>query len=202
MMKSTQLSRSPGIYLLIPLLLLMLSACSTPEHEWHGTPYDPPRPAPDFSVEWSDFSLAEQRGTLVLLYFGYTYCPDVCPATISTMNQVFNALDAKPEDVRFIMISVDPERETPESVDAYMRRFHPDFVGLWVEREQLEGIMDAYGITAIREPSDDPETYLITHTARVYLIDQEGNFRAHYPFASLQSDYIADINYLLNELND
>ncbi len=145
------------------------------------------------------FELHDGSGAITLLYFGYTYCPDVCPATAAIMSKVFNELGTSPEELRFAMISVDPERETPESVAEYMHRFHQDFIGLRVERQQLEQIQDAYGIVAIREPSDDPNTYLITHTSRVFLIDQAGNLRAHYPFGTSPEDFIADIEYLLRE---
>lgn len=196
-MKRNPITPPAGTILLLTTLLCIQSACTTASHHWRGTPYDPPQPAPDIEVAYRDFSLAQQRGKITLLYFGYTYCPDVCPATAAIMSQVFNQLEADPEELQFIMISVDPERETPESVQSYIQRFHPDFIGLWIERQQLEQVQEAYGIVAIREPSDDPNTYLITHTARVFLIDQTGNLRAHYPFGSSPEEFISDIEYLL-----
>jgi protein SCO1/2 len=180
----------------------MCSACASGTHDWRGTAYDPPQPAKDFSVNndtGRSFTLSQQRGSITLLYFGYTYCPDVCPATVAIMQQVFDQLNASSDDIHFVMISVDPERESPETVDDYMRRFHPDFIGLWVERHQLDVIQEDYGIVAIREPSENPDTYLITHTARVFLIDQDGNLRAHYPFGSIPEDFIADLTYLLED---
>lgn len=196
---SIKSQRSSTLTLLVPLLTLLVSACSV---AWNGTTYDPPRPAPNFSVNSSEgdsFTLTDQRGSIVLLYFGYTFCPDVCPATVAIMAQVFDQLNASPEELQFVMISVDPERETPEAVDAYMRRFHPDFIGLWVQRDQLDKILEDYGILAIKEPSDNPETYLITHTARVFVIDRNGDLRLHYPFGSVPADFVADLARLLKE---
>jgi protein SCO1/2 len=200
MMKPKRQSRITGTLLLLTATLLICSACAPSSHDWRGTAYDPPQPARDFSVKnetGQSFTLSEQRGSITLLYFGYTYCPDVCPATVAIMAQVFNQLDAPSDDIRFVMISVDPERESPEAVEAYMRRFHPDFIGLWVDRHQLDVIKEDYGIVAIQEPSENPDTYLITHTARVFLIDQDGNLRAHYPFGTIPEDFIADLTYLL-----
>lgn len=182
--------------------LLLCSACSLETFEWQGSPYDPPKPAPEIKVTnttGNSLALSELRGTITVLYFGYTYCPDVCPATVAIMRQVFDQIEAPSGSLNFIMLSVDPERETPDSVDAYMRRFHPDFIGLWVERNQLDQILDDYSIIAIREPSENPDTYLITHTARVFLIDKEGNLRTHYPFGSVPADFVTDIEYLQTE---
>jgi protein SCO1/2 len=189
-------------FILLCLLTLIGAACTNSSHDWRGTLYEPPNTAPNIRVQNEDgisFDLAEQRGSITLLYFGYSYCPDVCPATVAIMSQVFEQLKPSPEDMRFIMISVDPERETPNSVDAYMRRFHPDFLGLWIDRMSLEQVLDEYGVVAIREPSENPETYLITHTARVFLIDQAGNLIAHYPFGTTPDDFMHDLDYLLRE---
>ncbi len=179
------------------ILLLATATCSSPSHEWHGTLYQPPQPAPEIKVPELNFTLSDSRGVITLLYFGYTYCPDVCPATVATMAQVFKQLNASPEVMQFIMISVDPERESSESLNAYMHRFHPDFRGLWIDRSQLEQVMAAYGVIAEREPSENPQTYLITHTARVFLIDQEGNLRAHYPFGTTPDEFMDDLRYLI-----
>ena len=195
-------SKHSWALLALTAYLGLVSSCSVRPYSWQGTPYDPPQPAPEINISNSSgqrYALSEQDGVITLLYFGYTYCPDVCPATVAIMSQVFESLDATPDEIQFIMISVDPERESPEEVAAYLRRFHPDFVGLWADRTELDKIQTDYGIVAIREPSDNPETYLITHTARVFLIDQRGNLRAHYAFGSTPDAFIADLGYLREE---
>jgi protein SCO1/2 len=190
------------MFAVLSAVVILAPACSSRPYSWQGTPYDPPQPAPEIKISNASgqpFSLTEQHGVITLLYFGYTYCPDVCPATAAILSQVFEALDARPDEMQFIMISLDPERETPEDIDAYMRRFHPNFKGLWANRAELDKIQTDYGIVAIREPSDNPDTYLITHTARVFLIDQQGNLRAHYAFGSPPGEFIADLRYLSGE---
>lgn len=190
------------VFLALAALQGMVSACSAKAYSWQGTPYDPPQTAPEIRISNRSgpaYRLSEQDGVITLLYFGYTYCPDVCPATVAIISQVFESLDAAPDELQFIMISVDPERESPEEVAAYLRRFHPDFLGLWADRTELDKILSDYGIVAIREPSDNPETYLITHTARVFLIDQRGNLRAHYAFGTTPDAFISDLRYLREE---
>jgi protein SCO1/2 len=145
------------------------------------------------------FDLSDQDGIITFLYFGYAYCPDVCPATLAILGQVFNQLDLTPAQAQVAMITVDPARETPESVAAYVRRFHPDFIGLWADEETLQTIMQAYGVVAVQEPSDDPERYLITHTARVFLVDKKGFLRVHYPFGTTPQDFMSDLAYILEE---
>jgi protein SCO1/2 len=202
MMKSKHNSFAQLFLLAMAMIMALTSACSSGPYNWHGTAYDPPRPAPEIKISKAPgqgFTLSEQRGVITLLYFGYTYCPDVCPATIAILSQVFERMGLTPDNVQFVMISVDPERESPEEIDSYVRRFHPDFIGLWADRDQLEKIQADYGVVAIQEPSDNPETYLITHTARVFLIDQHGYLRAHYAFGSTPDDFIADLRYLSGE---
>jgi protein SCO1/2 len=184
------------------LVLVLLSACTPALHTWQGSTYDPPKIAPTIQVNNSagdQFTLAEQEGKITLLYFGYAYCPDVCPATLAILSQVFNELELSPSQAQVVMITVDPERETPDSVAAYARRFHPDFLGLWADEDTLQSIMQAYGVVAIQEPSDDPERYLITHTARVFLIDKQGFLRAHYPFGTTPQAFMTDIAYVLEK---
>jgi len=195
-------SHASVLLLAIAMIMVLTSACSSGSYSWHGTPYDPPLPAPEIKISKArgqGFTLSQQHGLITLLYFGYTYCPDVCPATVAIMSQVFERLDLTADKVQFVMISVDPERESPDGIEEYLRRFHPDFIGLWADRDQLEKILADYGVVAIREPSDNPETYLITHTARVFLIDQQGYLRAHYAFGSTPDDFIADLRYLGGE---
>jgi protein SCO1/2 len=189
-----------SIYFVITFSLLC--ACAPTTHTWQGSPYDPPRKAPSIQIAHptgDSFDLSEQAGIVTLLYFGYAYCPDVCPATLAILGQVFNELDITPAQAQVLMITVDPARETPESVAAYTRRFHPDFIGLWADEDTLQTIMQAYGVVAIQEPSDDPERYLITHTARVFLIDKQGFLRVHYPFGTTPQAFMTDLAYVLEE---
>jgi protein SCO1/2 len=143
-----------------------------------------------------EFKLSEQTGKVVILFFGYTYCPDVCPATVSDMRWVFDQLGEDAGDVIFGFVSVDPGRDTPDVLESYLKRHNANFYGLWGELEQLEEIKAAYGVYAERD-SDDPNNYLITHTARVFLVDAEGVLRTNYSFGTFPEEILADVRHSL-----
>ena len=195
-MKNTQRN-----YFLIIVLLVLLSSCGAPPHQWHGSPYSNPKEAPEitlFDTQGETFRLSDQKGKVVLLFFGYTYCPDVCPATVAEMRWVFDRLGENAERVIFGFVSVDPERDTPDVLENYLKRHNANFYGLWGTSEELEGIKAAYGVYAEKD-SEDPENYLITHTARVFLVDAEGILRTNYSFGTFPEDILADVEYVLED---
>ncbi len=174
----------------LPLTLLMVSLltdCSPSTIELHGSPYQAQKPAPEFSLPsttGSDFHLDEQRGHLVLLYFGYTFCPDICPATLAELHQVLEDGQIRPEKTIVVMITVDPDRDTLTHLREYLARFDPNYIGLRAESETLESVLSAYGVYAEKYPDSDPEQYLVTHTARAFLIDTQGILRTNYTFGT------------------
>ncbi|MGD8552289.1 MAG: SCO family protein [Anaerolineales bacterium] len=185
-------------------LIVFLSGCSRANRSLNGSPYDPPRPAPDLellTMTGEPFSLSDDRGKIVLVYFGYTYCPDICPTTLAEVKLVFEELGDRAEDINLIMVTVDPERDTPGVLQTYLNRFHPRFLGLWGEGRQLEDVMAAYGVFAQKEPSDDPDQYLVSHTARLFLIDQQGYLRTNYSFGTPREEILSDLTLLLDEEN-
>jgi protein SCO1/2 len=101
-------------------------------HAFHGTVIQSPDPAFNFTLSGAngDVSLSDYRGKLVLIYFGYTFCPDICPATLANAAQALRELGPQAEEVQVIMISLDPERDTPEKLARYMAHFHPSFIGV------------------------------------------------------------------------
>lgn len=102
-------------------------------YSYQGSLIDPPAQAADFSLESADgsvFRLADQRGQVVVLFFGYTHCPDVCPTTLYDFTQIKERLGPKAEQVKFVMITSDPERDHPDVVENYVSGFDSEFVGL------------------------------------------------------------------------
>jgi protein SCO1 len=175
-------------------------------YRYHGSLINPPVVAADFSLvdqNGSPFRLSEQRGKIVLLFFGYTHCPDVCPVTLSQFRQVKGQLGNKAEEVRFVLITVDPERDTVEQLRRYVPNFDPDFIGLTGSRSDLEKVWKSYGVYAEEQPHGDSghsdDAYLVDHTARVYLVDQQGNWRLTYPFGMEASQMTDDLEHLLNQ---
>lgn len=187
-------------FLLFPLIFLVLTACRP--YEFNGTEYPEPEPAADFTLENASgeiFRLSDQRGKLLLLFFGFTSCPDVCPTTLSEARRILEGLGEESEQVRFAFITVDPERDTPERLGQYVARFHPDIVGLRGTTDQLQAMFDAYGVYAAKVPLEDSAAeYTMEHTARIFLIDQEGRLRLSYAFGTPVEDILQDVQYLLN----
>ncbi|HRE29001.1 MAG TPA: SCO family protein [Anaerolineales bacterium] len=143
-------------------------------------------------VKLSDF-----RGKLVLLYFGYTFCPDVCPATLAQVKEALAQLGGDAERVQLIMVSVDPERDTPEKVSAYVRQFDPRFIGLTGDPETLTRITTAYGVVYEQHEGSAATGYLIDHTATLTILDRDGYVRLIMPFGVSGVDMASDLRYLL-----
>ncbi len=171
--------------------------------DFRGTVYNPPLPAVDFSLLQSDgrtFRLSEQRGKVVLIYFGYTFCPDACPTTLHDLSQALQKLDEKQrERVVVVFISVDPARDTPEHVQEYVHRFSPSFIGLSGSEAQLWPIWNAYGVVAKTQTTNSAAGYLIAHTAHVFLIDPNGFLRILFPFGTPPEDIAHDLVLILRQ---
>ena len=143
--------------------------------------------------------MSEQAGKIVLVFFGYTYCPDVCPTTLAEFKQIKSALGKYADDVEFVFVSVDPERDTPERLAEYVQAFDADFNGVFIAPDQLPGVLGKYGAVAEIQPaaSGDPDAYTIDHTARTYLIDPQGRLYLSYAFGTPVEDILSDIGELL-----
>lgn len=197
--------RRPGsvafaVSFLVLLILGTIPGCRRTA-SLRGTVFDPPAPAADFTLrdQWGrPFRLADQRGNVVLLYFGYTYCPDVCPTTLAVWRKVEVALRDLAGRVRFVMITVDPERDTPDRLRVYLGAFSPRFVGLTGSEGALAAVYKAYGVIRKKEAVPGSAAgYLVSHTARVFLIDPAGALRATYPYDAPVEDFGHDIRRLL-----
>ncbi len=174
------------------------------ENPWHGSVLDPPVPAPDFALtdpEGRVFRLSEQRGHPVLLFFGYTFCPDVCPTELGTWRRVRDLLGEDAERVRFVFITVDPERDTPEKVGKYVRSAgHESFIGLTGGREELEQVWSDYNVYVRKEEPQQPGGYYaVTHSALTYLVDPDGRLLVLYSFGTKAEDIAADLRRILTQ---
>jgi protein SCO1/2 len=206
---STLLTRSPSSWAdfqparLVVLFLIMVSvtlaACQS--YQVKGTLYPELQPAPDFELTTMDggrFRLSEHQGQIVLMFFGYTSCPDVCPTTLSEAKRVLDGLGEDAEQVAFLFITVDPERDTLEVLSNYVSVFHPSILGLSGTPDELEAVRQAYGVIAEKEVLDQSATdYIVNHTARTFLVDKEGRLRLSYAFGTSPNDILEDIRHLL-----
>ena len=171
-------------------------------HTFHGTVIQSPSPSFNFKLSGAngDVSLNDYRGKLVLIYFGYTFCPDICPATLANVGQALRSLSEKQaNDVQLIMISLDPERDTPEKLAEYMNHFYPTFIGITGSDEQLAEVTSLYGIFYQKSPGKTAETYLIDHTATLLVIDREGYLKLVFPFGVTVDEIADDLKYMLRQ---
>ena len=161
--------------------------------------YDPPRAAPDFALAGSDGSevtLAEHRGKVVLLTFGFTYCAAVCPTTLATLAQARGLLGDKADAVQVIFVTVDPHRDDAGQMSHYLAAFDPSFIGATGEPATLAEVREAYGVTAVKEGTGPG--YAMAHTSSIFLIDGAGRLRAMMPFGRDAADFAHDIEILLD----
>jgi len=187
----------------ISVFLIGLQAFAD-QQQFKGSAIGTPAPqAMDFELQQPDgslFRLEDQRGKVVLIYLGYTNCPDFCPATLGKYQQVAEQLGEDAADVVFVFITVDPDRDTPEVINSYMARFNPDFVGLTGPLEELQRVWVGYGAgTPIHEEVESEIGYVVSHGTRVWVIDKEGNLRITFPFEMSASDMAHDVLLLLAE---
>ena len=162
--------------------------------------FDPPRPAPDFSLDGSngtELKLGHYRGKVVILAFGFTSCPDVCPITLAVLAQARKKLGAEGDDVQVVYITVDPERDDVESMHNYLSVFDETFVGGTGTSEQLVTVRKEYGIMA--EKKITGTSYSVAHSSYTYLIDRDGNLRALMPYGSGPDEYVNDLRILLKQ---
>lgn len=164
--------------------------------------FDPPRAAPDFSLDGSDggeLRLSRYRGKVVALGFGFSHCPEICPTTLAKLARAQKKLGAGAREFQVVYVTVDPERDSPERLRAFLAAFDPGFIGGTGTPEQLGKVRDAYGIFAARKMGKDPARYAVDHSSFVYLIDREGSLRALVPYGRSADDIAHDVAILLRK---
>lgn len=170
-------------------------------HTFHGTVFQSPEEANNFTLNVADgktVNLSDYRGKIVLVYFGYTFCPDVCPATLGAVTQALNQLGAKADQVQLIMVSVDPGRDTPEKLAEYVKHFNPSFVGGTNTPEEIARIASLYGVFyEISGQITSNGDYLIDHTATLMAIDRDGFLKVVFPFGVTSDELADDLKYML-----
>jgi protein SCO1 len=164
---------------------------------------DPPKDLIDFTLtdqNGNARTLSDLQGQPVLLFFGFTHCPDVCPATLAHFRQVKRDLGEQGSDVTFVLVSVDGSRDTPETLKAYVEQFDPEFVGLTGDEDYVREIGSDYFLffnRAVIEGIPSAAGYMVDHTAYSYLIDAEGKLRVIYPFQAPRELIVKDLQDLI-----
>lgn len=167
---------------------------------FNGLLMQSPERAPDFEMMASTgerVSLSDFRGRVVLLYFGYTFCPDACPTTLNELKKVMAELGPQGDEVQVIMVSVDPERDTPEALREYLANFHESFIGMTGTEEELLAAATPLGIYYNQHEGTAATGYLVDHTTTLMAIDQEGYLRLLYSYETPADAIAADMRELL-----
>jgi protein SCO1/2 len=156
-------------------------------------------PAPAIDLEATTGGMAgldSFGGKLVVVYFGYTHCPDVCPTTLSSLNKALDLMGNGAEDVQVVMVTVDPARDTVGYLAEYMTYFDESFIGLTGPIEDISRIATAYGVYFAADEGDVASGYTVAHNASLMVIGRDGHLRLILP-PELTADQIADdLRYL------
>jgi cytochrome oxidase Cu insertion factor (SCO1/SenC/PrrC family) len=123
----------------------------------------------------------EFRGKALIVYFGYMYCPDICPTDLQTIAQAIDRLGPKGEAVQPLFITLDPDRDTSEALASYVPLFHPRFVGLTGAREEVRRVASGYKVYFARVPGGRMSAYMLDHSAFIYLVDAAGRYVGFMP---------------------
>jgi protein SCO1/2 len=197
--------RRQMIYLIIGVVLgglIVIGSFFIQPYRLHGSQIEPPAAAPEIRLPDQTgqiFQLSSQTNKVVLIYFGYTSCPDVCPATLSIFRQIETELGTQAAMIQPLFVTVDPERDTPARLAQYLNAFSAHLVGISGAESELAPIWQEYGIARQIRPTDKPGVYFVDHTSRIYLVDLKGRLRLTYPFGVTAADVVQDIRFLLKE---
>jgi protein SCO1/2 len=141
--------------------------------------------------------LADFKGQVVVLFFGYTQCPDVCPTTLGTMAQVMKLLGDDARRVQVVFVTVDPERDDAALLAQYVPAFHPDFLGLRGDAAATRQAMQEFRVFAQKSPGPNPGQYSVDHSANSYVFDPQGRLRLIVSHGTAAAPIAADLRRLL-----
>jgi len=185
----------------IIILTVSLLSC-TPPYEWHGSDVSGMLPDLEFNLTGPDGNSVDAhslRGRFVLVFFGFTSCPDVCPTTMTQLSVVMKKLGTLADKVQVLLVSVDPGRDTPEVMKSYTASFGPWFLGLTGPEDALATMRKAYGVYAAMESSDSKGTYNVMHNAAVFAFDAKGHARLLISDVSDSDAVVSDIKQLIDQ---
>ncbi|SNZ14113.1 SCO family protein [Hydrogenobacter hydrogenophilus] len=193
--------RKLALFITLVGLMVFNFSCQK-KHEFYGFVYD--QPAYDFKlidqdgkeVRLSDYT---KQGKVVILFFGYTHCPDVCPTALNTLANMMKKLkEEERQKVQVLFISVDPERDTPSVLKNYVPFFYPTFVGLTGSQEDIKKVAKEYKVYYKKVKGESSAGYLVDHTATIYVITPDMKIKLLYTPAKQDPEKMAkDVEYLL-----
>ncbi len=159
------------------------------------------REVPDFTLtdqDGSRVSLGDFKGKAVFVFFGYVHCPDICPVTLSTLNNVMTELGNDSENVQVLFVTIDPERDDQETLKNYVPFFNKSFIGLTGTPDEIKTVADSFGAYYLKEETGSESGYFMGHTSSIYLLDPGGEIVLRYPQGKMDPKEIAkDIKRIL-----
>jgi len=178
----------------------LLAACSPSPQAFKGIDITGADYATGFSLtdhNGQPRTLADFKGKAVVVFFGFTQCPDVCPTSMTELAQVRQMLGADGERLQGLFISVDPERDTPEVMKAYVANFDPSFLALYAKPGELEALAKSYKVYYKKVPGKTPTSYTMDHSAGSYVYDPQGRIRLYHRYGSGAQALADDLKLLL-----
>ncbi|MBU6486014.1 MAG: SCO family protein [Betaproteobacteria bacterium] len=185
---------------LAALATALLAACSPSSPKFDASDITGASFGRDFSLEdptGATRTLADFRGKAVVLFFGYTQCPDVCPTTLSTLAQAMKLLGSDADRVQVLFVTIDPERDTPALLARYVPAFDPRFLGLWGDAEATGRTAKEFKIVYEKVPGATPGSYTMDHSAGSYVFDPQGRLRLYVAYGQGAEVYAHDLRILL-----
>jgi protein SCO1/2 len=169
-------------------------------HRFNGYVLPQPIKAPEIVLRSTDgpVRFADFQGKYVLIYVGYTTCPDVCPTSLANLKLALGELSAQEAaEVQVIFVSVDPARDTPEALGRYVNMFRDDFIGATGTREEIDWVVDAFGAKYTIEPPDENGNYNVSHSAFTIVLDRNGYYVMNWEHGAPPNEISTDLRYLL-----
>ena len=197
------LRRSPFRWLLAAAALLLLAACAA-HPQWQLDDVQGHLPDLKFSMTndlGQPVTAADYRGKVVLLYFGYTHCPDVCPLTLVHLHTVLQKLGKDADDVRLLFVTVDPTRDTVPALHQYVTAFDPRVVGLTGTQDAIAQLAKRYRAFYKPEPAkaSSSDDYEVTHSSAIYVFDREGHARLLATPGDSNDEILHDLKILVEQ---
>lgn len=177
-----------------------LAACTEPKPSFNAVDITGADYAKNFSLADADGkvrTLADFKGKVVVLFFGYAQCPDVCPTTMTEMAQVKQQLGADGDKFQVLFVTVDPARDTPEVMKAYMGAFDPTFVALIPTQDQLAAVAKDFKVYYKKVEGKTPTSYSMDHSAASFVYDREGRLRLYARYGAGVPAMVSDVKTLL-----
>lgn len=196
------MARGAGLSAVVTVLGSGLIACTEDKPSFKAIDLTGADYARDFRIKdmnGQERSLADFRGKVVAVFFGFAQCPDVCPTTMTEMAQIKAQLGADGDKLQVIYITVDPARDTPEVMKSYMAAFDPSFLALIPTAEQLAATAKDFKVYYKKVEGKTPTSYTMDHSAATYLYDPQGRLRLYARYGAPVDDMVADIQTLLKQ---